>query len=90
VADDGPGRVRLLVVTDMDIAAAEDDPTLRLAGYAGDYPLDELRARVSATRQLTEAFTTGRDEDIEQGLDDSRFVGPDTAVAVFVAPSSPG
>jgi hypothetical protein len=84
VADDGAQRVRLLIRTDIDIAAAQDDPDLRLVGYSGDYPLDELRVRVPATRALNEAFTAGRTDDIEQILDNSRFIGPDSAVAVFV------
>jgi hypothetical protein len=90
MADDGPDRIRLLVMTDIDIATAEEeDPSLRLVGYAGDYPLDELRARVPATRALAEAFATGRTDNLEQFADEPRFVGPDTAVAVFVAPPDP-
>jgi hypothetical protein len=77
------------VLTDTDIAAAQDDPTLRLVGYSGDYPLDELRARVPATRALNEAFTTGRTDAVEQIIDHPRLVGPDAAVAVFVAPPHP-
>ncbi len=86
VADDGPQRARLLVTTDIDIATAQDDPTLRLVGYSGDYPLDELRARVPATQALNEAFNGGRTDDIDQIVDNPRFVRPDTAVAVFVVP----
>jgi hypothetical protein len=89
VADDGPRRARLLIATDIDIATAADDPNLRLVAYAGDYPLDELRSRVPATQALNEAFTTGRTDDLDEIVADPQFIGPDDAVAVFLAPLDP-
>jgi hypothetical protein len=89
VADDGPQRVRLVVITDIDIAAAEEDPTLRMVAYSGDYSVDELRARVPATQALSEAFATGRTDGLEPFLDHPRFVDSGSAVAVFVAPQDP-